>query len=177
MATDVQWPRSDRGFNFVGGQKPAIKSGPIIQRPSSSPRLRAWQFETTAWFNEPPRSLSIRRPRGKGKSMTSKSALPVRRLGTTDMRITHVGFGSWAVGGDWAVGWGSQDDSASIAAIRRAGARGINWIETAAIYGLGHSEEVVAAALAPIPESERSARRGAGPSRSPSVTAAAIAAE
>jgi len=87
--------------------------------------------------------------------MISKSALPVRRLGTTDMRITHVGFGSWAVGGDWAVGWGSQDDSASIAAIRRAVACGVNWIDTAAIYGLGHSEEVVAAALAPIPESER----------------------
>ena len=87
--------------------------------------------------------------------MTSKSALPVRRFGTTDMRITHVGFGSWAVGGDWAVGWGSQDDSASIAAIRRAVACGVNWIDTAAIYGLGHSEEVVAAALAPIPASER----------------------
>src|SRR5208282_852499 len=89
------------------------------------------------------------------KFMTDKSALPVRRLGRTDMRITHVGFGSWAVGGDWAVGWGSQDDSASIAAIRRAVACGVNWIDTAAIYGLGHSEEVVAAALAPIPESER----------------------
>jgi aryl-alcohol dehydrogenase-like predicted oxidoreductase len=53
------------------------------------------------------------------------------------------------------VGWGSQDDSASIAAIRRAVARGVNWIDTAAIYGLGHSEEIVAAALAPISESER----------------------
>jgi aryl-alcohol dehydrogenase-like predicted oxidoreductase len=87
--------------------------------------------------------------------MTNKSSLPVRRLGTTDMRITHVGFGSWAVGGDWAVGWGSQEDGASIAAIRRAVASGVNWIDTAAIYGLGHSEEVVAAALAPIPASER----------------------
>jgi aryl-alcohol dehydrogenase-like predicted oxidoreductase len=87
--------------------------------------------------------------------MTEKSALPVRRLGTTDMKITHVGFGSWAVGGDWAVGWGSQDDRASIAAIRRAVDRGVNWIDTAAIYGLGHSEEVVAAALAPIPKGER----------------------
>ena len=74
--------------------------------------------------------------------MTSKSTLPVRRLGTTDMRITRVGFGSWAVGGDWAVGWGSQDDSASIAAIRRALACGVNWIDTAAIYGLGHSERL-----------------------------------
>jgi aryl-alcohol dehydrogenase-like predicted oxidoreductase len=71
------------------------------------------------------------------------------------MRITHVGFGSWAVGGDWVNGWGSQDDSDSVAAIRRAVARGVNWIDTAAAYGLGHSEEVVAAALAPIPQGER----------------------
>jgi len=71
------------------------------------------------------------------------------------MHITQVGFGSWAVGGDWAVGWGSQDDRDSIAAIRHAVARGINWIDTAAIYGLGHSEEVVAAALSTIPRSER----------------------
>jgi aryl-alcohol dehydrogenase-like predicted oxidoreductase len=87
--------------------------------------------------------------------MTRKSALPARLFGTTDMRITHVDFGSWAVGGDWAVGWGSQDDSDSIATIRRAVTCGVNWIGTAAIYGLGHSEEVVAAALAPIPASER----------------------
>jgi aryl-alcohol dehydrogenase-like predicted oxidoreductase len=87
--------------------------------------------------------------------MASKDALPVRQLGMTDMRITRVGFGSWAVGGDWAVGWGSQDDRDSVAAIRHAVARGINWIDTAAIYGLGHSEEVVAAALAGIPQSER----------------------
>jgi aryl-alcohol dehydrogenase-like predicted oxidoreductase len=71
------------------------------------------------------------------------------------MWITRVGFGSWAVGGDWAVGWGSQDDKDSVAAIRHAVSRGINWIDTAAIYGLGHSEEVVAAALADIPREER----------------------
>lgn len=81
--------------------------------------------------------------------------LPVRRLGATDMYITRVGFGSWAVGGDWAVGWGAQDDRESIAAIRHAVSRGINWVDTAAIYGLGHSEEVVAAALDGIPASER----------------------
>ncbi len=85
----------------------------------------------------------------------ASNTLPLRPLGTTGMQVTHVGFGSWAVGGDWAVGWGSQDDRESIAAIRHAVARGINWIDTAAIYGLGHSEEVVAAALAEIPASER----------------------
>jgi aryl-alcohol dehydrogenase-like predicted oxidoreductase len=87
--------------------------------------------------------------------MAKLSNLATRRLGTTDMWITRVGFGSWAVGGDWAVGWGSQDDKDSVAAIRHAVSRGINWIDTAAIYGLGHSEEVVAAALADIPREER----------------------
>lgn len=71
------------------------------------------------------------------------------------MRISRLGFGSWAVGGDWAVGWGTQDDRDSIAAIRHAVSRGVNWIDTAAIYGLGHSEEVVASALSTIPQSER----------------------
>ena len=87
--------------------------------------------------------------------MANLGNLATRRLGTTDMWITRVGFGSWAVGGDWAVGWGSQDDKDSVAAIRHAVSRGINWIDTAAIYGLGHSEEVVAAALADIPREER----------------------
>ncbi|MEA2739712.1 MAG: hypothetical protein QOH05_3019 [Acetobacteraceae bacterium] len=87
--------------------------------------------------------------------MPAQLSLPVRQLGLTDMHITRVGFGSWAVGGDWAVGWGNQDDRDSIAAIRRAVALGVNWIDTAAIYGLGHSEEVVAAALATIPKSNR----------------------
>jgi aryl-alcohol dehydrogenase-like predicted oxidoreductase len=71
------------------------------------------------------------------------------------MEITRVGFGAWAIGGpDWAVGWGAQDDQASIAAIRHAVARGIDWINTAAIYGLGHSE-IVRQALAEIPVGER----------------------
>ncbi len=84
------------------------------------------------------------------------TALPTRRLGRTEMQITRVGFGAWAIGGaDWAVGWGAQDDRDSIAAIRHAVARGINWIDTAAVYGLGHSEEVVRMALAGIPPSER----------------------
>ena len=70
------------------------------------------------------------------------------RLGHTDLDITLLGFGAWAIGGSgWAFGWGSQDDRESIAAIREAIDLGINWIDTAAIYGLGHSEEVVAAAL------------------------------
>jgi aryl-alcohol dehydrogenase-like predicted oxidoreductase len=71
-----------------------------------------------------------------------------RQLGHTDLHITPLGFGAWAIGGgDWAFGWGSQDDNASIAAIREAIDVGMNWIDTAAVYGLGHSEEVVAKAL------------------------------
>ncbi len=79
-----------------------------------------------------------------------------RRLGDTDLDITPIGFGAWAIGGDnWAFGWGPQDDRDSIAAIRRAIDVGINWIDTAAVYGFGHSEEIVAEALAEIPSSAR----------------------
>jgi aryl-alcohol dehydrogenase-like predicted oxidoreductase len=82
--------------------------------------------------------------------------LPTTRLGRTDMHLTRTGFGAWAIGGgDWAFAWGNQDDSASVAAIRHAVESGINWIDTAAVYGLGHSEEVVAAALADLPEVDR----------------------
>ena len=82
--------------------------------------------------------------------------LPVRQLGTTDMNITRVGFGAWAAGGGgWAFGWGPQDDDESIAAINHALELGVNWIDTAAIYGLGHSEEVVRKALEGKSESER----------------------
>lgn len=86
----------------------------------------------------------------------SKSALPKRRLGRTDMHITPVGFGAWAIGGPgWVGGWGAQDDAQSIATIRHAVERGINWIDTAPIYGLGHSEDIVRRALADIPARER----------------------
>jgi aryl-alcohol dehydrogenase-like predicted oxidoreductase len=69
-------------------------------------------------------------------------------LGRSGLPITRVGFGSWAIGGGgWSFGWGPQDDAASLATMRHALERGINWIDTAAVYGLGHSEQVVAAAL------------------------------
>ncbi len=79
---------------------------------------------------------------------------PARRaLGRDGPKITTVGFGAWAVGGgDWAYGWGAQDDADSVAAIRRALAHGVDWIDTAAVYGLGHSEEVVARALKGVSE-------------------------
>lgn len=74
--------------------------------------------------------------------------MQTRPLGNSDLQITPIGYGAWAIGGgSWEFGWGPQDDQDSIAAIHRALDLGINWIDTAAIYGLGHSEEIVAQAL------------------------------
>jgi aryl-alcohol dehydrogenase-like predicted oxidoreductase len=74
--------------------------------------------------------------------------MQTRKLGNSDLRITPVGFGAWALGGSgWEFAWGPQDDADSIAAIHRALELGVNWIDTAAVYGLGHSEEIVARAL------------------------------
>src|SRR6202011_2526874 len=74
--------------------------------------------------------------------------MKTRKLGNSDLHITPVGYGAWAIGGSgWQFAWGSQDDNDSIAAIHRALELGVNWIDTAAVYGLGHSEEVVARAL------------------------------
>ena len=70
-----------------------------------------------------------------------------RRLGATGPELTPVGFGAWAIGGPWKFGWGQVDDGESVQAIRYALERGVNWVDTAAVYGLGHSEEVVGRAL------------------------------
>ena len=79
-----------------------------------------------------------------------------RSLGSSGLEITTVGFGAWAIGGGgWSYGWGPQDDKASEDTIRHAVELGINWVDTAAIYGLGHSEEVVGRALRSLPDSER----------------------
>jgi aryl-alcohol dehydrogenase-like predicted oxidoreductase len=74
--------------------------------------------------------------------------MKTKKLGNSDLFITPIGFGAWAIGGSgWEFGWGEQDDKASVAAIHRALDLGVNWIDTAAVYGTGHSEEVVAFAL------------------------------
>ncbi|MBI1279161.1 MAG: aldo/keto reductase [Anaerolineaceae bacterium] len=74
--------------------------------------------------------------------------MQTRQLGNSDLQLTRIGYGAWAIGGgDWQFGWGNQDDADSISAIHAALDGGINWIDTAAVYGLGHSEEVVAKAL------------------------------
>ena len=85
--------------------------------------------------------------------------LPTRPLGTTGLEITAVGFGAWATGGGgWSYGWGPQDDADSLAAMRRALEHGVNWIDTAAVYGHGHSEQVVGTLL-----------RELGPARRPLI--------
>jgi len=74
--------------------------------------------------------------------------MQTRQLGKTDIHITPIGFGAWAIGGgNWSAGWGNQDDKESIAAIKHSLAMGVNWIDTAAVYGLGHSEEMVGEAI------------------------------
>jgi aryl-alcohol dehydrogenase-like predicted oxidoreductase len=74
--------------------------------------------------------------------------METRKLGNSDLQITPVGYGAWAIGGSgWDFAWGHQEDTDSIAAIRRSLELGVNWIDTAAVYGIGHSEEIVAQAL------------------------------
>src|SRR5690242_3480038 len=88
--------------------------------------------------------------------VTRSMSIPTRPLGSSGLQITTVGFGAWAAGGGgWAFGWGPQDDEASIAAMRRAIELGVNWIDTAAVYGLGHSEEVVGQFLTGVPAADR----------------------
>lgn len=86
--------------------------------------------------------------------MTTSTTAPqnalgtVKQLGNSDLHLTSIGFGAWAIGGgDWQFAWGPQEDQESIDAIHRSLDAGVNWIDTAAVYGLGHSEEVVAKAL------------------------------
>ena len=85
-----------------------------------------------------------------------KTQLTTTQLGDTGLEITRVGFGAWAIGGGgWEFGWGRQEDADSIAAIQRALEHGVNWIDTAAAYGFGHSEEIVGRALEGLDDDER----------------------
>ncbi|HZC07390.1 MAG TPA: aldo/keto reductase [Ktedonobacterales bacterium] len=80
--------------------------------------------------------------------MSVNTAMETRQLGVSELKITPIGLGTWAIGGgNWEFGWGSQDDEESIATIHRALDMGVNWIDTAAVYGLGRSEEVVGRAI------------------------------
>src|SRR5882762_10332898 len=92
------------------------------------------------------------RVRTKENHMT----LPTHALGRSGLQITRLGFGSWAVGGGgWAFGWGPQNDNESLATMRHALELGVNWIDTAAVYGLGHSEKIVGQVLRELPPDER----------------------
>src|ERR1700733_12142559 len=85
---------------------------------------------------------------GDESKFDKEIGMQTRQLGNSDLHITPVGYGAWAIGGSgWQFAWGSQNDDDSISAIHRALELGLNWIDTAAVYGLGHSEEVVARAL------------------------------
>lgn len=89
-------------------------------------------------------------------SSRTTTQLPTAPLGTTGMDITRIGLGAWAIGGSgWQGGWGPQDDAESVATIHRAVESGINWVDTAAAYGLGHAEEVVGRAVRELPADER----------------------
>jgi aryl-alcohol dehydrogenase-like predicted oxidoreductase len=101
--------------------------------------------------------MRVRRSvRGPDKDIGMKTTLPLRSLGSSGLMITRVGLGAWAIGGGgWSFGWGPQDDDESIATIRAAVERGVNWVDTAAIYGLGHSEEIVGRAVRALPEGDR----------------------
>lgn len=102
------------------------------------------------------KSLVVERFMKRRDEVAEKAALTTRRLGTTDLEISTIGLDAWAIGGGvWAYGWGQSDESDSVAAIHHAVDLGINWIDTAAVYGLGRSEEVAGRALRTIPASLR----------------------
>jgi aryl-alcohol dehydrogenase-like predicted oxidoreductase len=83
--------------------------------------------------------------------MATQTSIRTTELGQTGMAITRIGFGAWAIGGGgWEFGWGPQEDDESVAAIARGLEYGINWIDTAAAYGFGHSEEIVGRAIAAV---------------------------
>src|SRR6476661_10624228 len=101
------------------------------------------------------RDTVLKRDEGGGAAMQT-TRLSTAELGQTGLEITRVGFGAWAIGGagyDW--GWGTQEDDDSIAAIQHALELGVNWIDTAAQYGFGHSEELVGRALEGLPRDAR----------------------
>ena len=128
----------------------ALRRSAARRRSARSPTRRAGRRPAPA---DTGRLRATRRP----STMTTPSPRAASARGGPE--ITTVGFGAWAVGGGgWAFAWGPQDDEESIAAIRHAVARGVNWIDTAAVYGYGHSEEVVGRALAEHPRLRAAAR-------------------
>ena len=85
----------------------------------------------------------------------TRPAMPTAPMGASPVRLSRIGIGTWAIGGPWTRGWGAQDDEASLAAIRRAIEGGVDWIDTAPVYGAGHAEEVVARVVADYAPEDR----------------------
>src|SRR5579859_6318336 len=131
------------GHNIMGRRRDSSRRFPSAGSGSGTNRNARLRSPFASFHGQPPKNPAAPLTFNHKKVLTMKTQL----LGNSDLSITRVGFGAWAVGGDWQFGWGSQDDDDSIAAIHRALELGINWIDTAAVYGLGHSEEVVARAL------------------------------
>jgi aryl-alcohol dehydrogenase-like predicted oxidoreductase len=101
-------------------------------------------------------TLSLHPCRSSGKSAAERRRpmIPTASLGRSGAAFTRLGLGTWAIGGPWRFGWGPVDDAESIAAVRRAVDEGINWIDTAAVYGVGHAEEIVGRALQGVAASD-----------------------
>src|SRR5262245_10429910 len=126
---------------------PEVHLGPIVSDVRGTGRScpPSWRLRRPALPAARSRNLPPRRPsRGQRRGGTTRAPIAdeegkvveTRRLGRSGPEITTVGFGAWAAGGPWKVGWGPQSDADSIAAIRRSVERGCNWIDTAAVYGL-----------------------------------------
>src|SRR5207245_219036 len=133
--TPSRWREASQAWRTYSG-RPLMPSHPpsgprtlpnFVARTSCSRRPR--MARPTSCWESPPHTRGL-------DSMTT-TTLPTRRLGASGLEITTVGFGAWAIGGGgWSFGWGPQDDTASLAAMRHALELGINWIDTAAVYGL-----------------------------------------
>src|SRR5690606_19282482 len=140
---------------------PVATSAPTSSSSPSSGRSTEWSSSTRA----PSRSSSSSSSAPTSTPTPRSSDRPERRkqrdmkttaLGSTGMVVSRLGFGSWAMSGPNSPSyWGPQDDEVSIATIRRGIEAGINWIDTAAIYGMGHAESVVARAVADFPSNDR----------------------
>src|SRR6266487_1712686 len=112
-------------------------------------RLVSQRFGRVEAAGQLPSPSPARRRTGPEMTLTRRGGrrMQFRNLGNRGPELSVVGFGAWAIGGPWQFGWGPQDDDESLAALHRAFDQGINWVDTAAVYGLGHSEEVVGQAV------------------------------
>src|SRR5262249_41923185 len=141
-----------RHIRLPSGRGDRLEPRGVFEQPGGEPdrvdQYDGLHTDTLRGRTPPARAGVLHSPPPLRAGFARSHLMQTRRLGNSEMHITPIGFGAWAIGGGgWAFAWGSQDDNDSIATIREAIDLGINWIDTAAVYGLGHSEEVVAKAL------------------------------